>query len=76
MKWYIDFSGYCEIEANSAEEAEAKFWKGLRTPCEDAFNDVWDIDSIERADVPQIKTFIPGVTNLDELFPLEAKEGD
>lgn len=50
MKWYIDFSGYCEIEAETAEEAEAKFWKGLRTPCEDAFNDVWDIDSIEPAE--------------------------
>ena len=37
-------------EKQTAEEAEAKFWKGLRTPCEDAFNDVWDIDNIESAE--------------------------
>ena len=47
MKWYIDFSGYCMIEAETAEEAETKFWKGLRPPCEEAFDDVWDIDGIE-----------------------------
>ena len=50
MKWYIDFSGYCTIEAETAEEAETKFWKGLRPPCEEAFDDVWDIDSIEPAE--------------------------
>ena len=77
MKWYIDFSGHCEIEANSAEEAEAKFWKGLQSPCKDAFNDVWDIDSIEpNYEGSRIMTFIPGVTNLDDLFPFEANEGD
>lgn len=46
-KYYIDFSGYCTIEADSADEAEAKFWKGLRPPTEDCFDDVWDIDGIE-----------------------------
>lgn len=76
MKWYIDFSGYCEIEAKTAEEAEAKFWEGLRPPCKDAFNDVWDIESIEPAEVSHIMTFIPGVTNLDDLFSFEANEGD
>ena len=29
MKYYIDFSGYCEVEANSPEEAEEKFWNTL-----------------------------------------------
>ena len=47
MKWYIDFSGYCEIEADSAEEAERKFWAGLQSPSKEAFNDVYDIDGIE-----------------------------
>lgn len=26
MKFYIDFGGYCEIEANDEEEARLKFW--------------------------------------------------
>lgn len=47
MKWYIDFSGYCEIEADSAKEAERKFWAGLQSPSKEAFNDVYDIDGIE-----------------------------
>lgn len=25
--YYVDFSGYCVVEANSADEAEAKFRK-------------------------------------------------
>lgn len=64
MKWYVDFSGYCMIEANSAEEAEAKFWRGLRPPCKDAFNDVWDIENIESAEMPDFPK------------PFEANEGD
>lgn len=47
-EYYIDFSGYCTIEASSAEEAEKKFWQGLQKPCKDAYDDVWDIDAIER----------------------------
>lgn len=48
MKWFIiDFSGYCDIEANSAEEAERKFWEGLQPPSKEAFNDIYDIDCIE-----------------------------
>lgn len=46
-KYYIDFQGYCTIEANSADEAERKFWEGLRSPTEDSFDDVWNIDGIE-----------------------------
>jgi hypothetical protein len=26
MKWYVDFSSWCEVEADSREEAEQKFW--------------------------------------------------
>ena len=25
--YYVDFSGYCKVEADSADEAEAKFWE-------------------------------------------------
>lgn len=79
MKWYIDFSGYCMIEAETAEEAETKFWKGLRPPCEEAFDDVWDIDNVELAETKPfsfITEFIPGVTNLEDLFPVKANDGD
>ena len=27
MKWHIDFSGWCEIEAKTKQEAEDKFWE-------------------------------------------------
>jgi hypothetical protein len=26
MKYYIDFEGYCEIDAENAEKAQEKFW--------------------------------------------------
>ena len=38
------------IEAETAEEAERKFWEGLQPPSKEAFDDVWDIDSIEPAE--------------------------
>lgn len=47
MKFFIDFSGYCTIEANSEEEAEAKFWEGLQPPTKEGFDDVYDIECIE-----------------------------
>ena len=25
--YYVDFSGWCKVEADSANEAEAKFWE-------------------------------------------------
>lgn len=46
-KFWIDFSGYCSIEAETREEAEEKFWQGLQTPSKDAFDDVYDIEGIE-----------------------------
>jgi hypothetical protein len=27
MKFYVDFSGYCEVEAKDEIEARANFWK-------------------------------------------------
>ena len=47
MKYYIDFSGYCEVEANSPEEAEEKFWNTIQRPCTACENDVYDIEGIE-----------------------------
>lgn len=47
-KYFIDFSGYCSIEAKNEEEAQEKFWRGLQSPSKDAFDDVYDIDGIEK----------------------------
>ena len=46
-EFYIDFEGYCTIEAESIEEAEAKFWNGLVAPSKDTYDDVYDIVRIE-----------------------------
>ena len=46
-EFYIDFEGYCLIEAKSIEEAEEKFWKGLVAPSKEAYDDVYDIVRIE-----------------------------
>lgn len=46
-EFYIDFSGWCLVKANSREEAEQKFWDGLQTPSKNIFDDVYDIDGIE-----------------------------
>ena len=50
MKFYIDFTGYCEIEAKDEEEARQKFWdyvfdeKGLP-------NNFYIIDNIEEKEI-------------------------
>lgn len=45
-EFYIDFKGYCCIEAENEEEAEEKFWKGLQPPSKDTWDDVYDIEGI------------------------------
>ena len=47
-KFYIDFSGYCAVEAETKEEAEEKFWNTLQKPCESCYEDIYGIDSIEQ----------------------------
>lgn len=46
-EFYIDFSGYCTIKAKNKEEAESKFWSGLRTPSKECYDDIYDIENIE-----------------------------
>ena len=43
-KFYVDFDGYCIVEAETVEEAEQKFWHNLPTVGSD---DVWNLDGIE-----------------------------
>ena len=46
-EFYIDFSGYCKKKKKNKEEAENKFWRGLRTPSKECYDDIYDIESIE-----------------------------
>lgn len=58
MKYWIDFSGYVCVEAESAEDAERKFWQGFVADVSEPFSDdVWDIDGIEeRTDGDSLST--------------------
>ena len=48
-QYWIDFSGYVCVEANSEEEAERLFWERFVKDAPEPFkDDVWDIDGIEQ----------------------------
>ena len=48
MKYWIDFSGYVCVEADSDGDAERLFWaKFVKDVSEPFSDDVWDIDGIE-----------------------------
>lgn len=49
MKYWVDFSGYACIEADSPEQAEEKMWEAIHNAFDGCtvFDDVWDIDGIE-----------------------------
>ena len=51
MKYWIDFSGYLKVEADSPEDAERKMWELINSYnlTGDFSDDVWDIDGIEEA---------------------------
>ena len=45
MKYWVDFSGYACIEADSHEQAEEKMWEAIHNAFDGrtVFDDVWDI---------------------------------
>ena len=50
MKYWVDFSGYVRVEADSKEDAERKMWDAINYTlafpiCFD--EDVWEIEGIE-----------------------------
>jgi hypothetical protein len=47
MKYYIDFGGYCEIEANSEEEAKRNFWERVNEGSPLPSN-IYEIQGVER----------------------------
>lgn len=50
-EFWVDFSGYLKVKADSPEEAERKFWrfinKGKDLFSGDLSDDVWNIEDIE-----------------------------
>lgn len=48
-KYYVDFSGYCEIEAETPEQAKAKFWWLIQEEIPLPRN-IYEIDSVEEKD--------------------------
>lgn len=44
--FWVDFSGYCEIEAETAEEAEQKFWDFINEDMPLPQN-IYDVDGVE-----------------------------
>lgn len=49
MKYYIDFGGWCEVEADSANEAETEFWRRTQEhlPLD---NVTYEIEGVEQKD--------------------------
>ncbi len=45
--YFIDFSGYCKIDAENEKQAKEKFLEGLRSPSETAYDSVCDIVGTE-----------------------------
>ena len=44
--FWVDFSGYCEIEAETAEEAEQKFWDFINDDMPLPQN-IYEVDGVE-----------------------------
>lgn len=44
--WYVDFSGYCEIEAETADEACEKFWEYINND-QPLPQNIYDFEGVE-----------------------------
>lgn len=44
--FWVDFTGYCEIEAETAEEAENKFWSYIEDDIPLPQN-IYDVEGVE-----------------------------
>ena len=52
MKFYIDFTGYCKIEANDKEEARQKFWDYIyNINEEDLPGSIYFVENIEEEEI-------------------------
>lgn len=53
-QYHISFDGYVTIDADTIEQAEEKFWKGLTCITTEGYDDYYDINLIE-SDEGEIK---------------------
>lgn len=74
MQFWVDFSGYACVEAETKEEADEKMRNVIHKAFDgrEVFDDVWDIDEIEeRVDSPLVEDgfyeFEPGRFSYDEM---------
>ncbi len=55
-KFWIDFQGYCCVDANSKEEAEEIFWDNMDsiTPSDNHLYDItYQVDTVEKEEVSE-----------------------
>ena len=49
-EYFIDFRGYCSIEAENFDDAKEKFWDNTQPPSSVAYDEYYDIEGIEGSD--------------------------
>ena len=42
-KYFIDFEGYCAIDARSPDEAKNEFWNGLQSPTKGGYDAEYEV---------------------------------
>ncbi len=47
-KFWIDFQGYCCVDANSKEEAEEIFWDNILPLCNPLYDINYQVDTVEK----------------------------
>ena len=47
MKFWIDFEGYCSIEAETEEEAKEKFWEEIYPHSSEIKDEHYELNAIE-----------------------------
>lgn len=52
-KFWIDFQGYCCVDANNKEEAEEIFWNNITPPCNSLYDINYQVDTIEKEEVSE-----------------------
>lgn len=50
-KFWIDFQGYCCVDANSKEEAEEIFWDNILPSCNPLYDINYQVNTIEKEEV-------------------------
>lgn len=74
-KYWVDFSGYCCVDAENEDEVEKKMWAAIDQAFDGKiiYDDVWDIDGIEEdtdGDLFAVieRPFQPTMQELEDFF--------